>query len=99
MFALTGTSLGAQTVHDIKGESRGAVLVVVDRLRSRKRGAQSDLWSRPLLGETVGPEDAEELRIAFVALTRARRYCALALPDDCGDAVITAFEGAGFRTA
>ncbi len=91
--------LRAQTVHDIKGESRGAVLVVVDRPRSRRHGAQSALWSRPLLGDGVAEEDAEELRIAFVALTRARRYCALALPDDCGDPVIQAFQGAGFVIA
>jgi len=97
VFAPAATDLRAQTVHDIKGESRGTVLVVVDRLRSRRRGAQSDLWSRPLLGEAVGEEDAEELRIAFVALTRARRYCALGLPDNCGDPVLAAFEGAGFR--
>jgi ATP-dependent exoDNAse (exonuclease V) beta subunit len=52
-----------------------------------------------LLGETVAEEDAEELRIAFVALTRARRYCALALPDDSGDAVVAAFERVGFVIA
>ena len=91
--------LRAQTVHDIKGESRGAVLVVVDRLRSRRRSAQSELWSRPLLGEAVAEEDGEELRIAFVALTRARRYCAVGLPNNCGDEVIGAFEGVGFRIA
>ncbi len=91
--------LRAQTVHDIKGESRGAVLVVVDRLRSRRHGAQSDLWRRPLLGEAVAEDDAEELRIAFVALTRARRYCALALPDNSSDVVLAAFEGVGFRVA
>jgi superfamily I DNA/RNA helicase len=89
--------LRAQTVHDIKGESRAAVLVVVDRLRSRRHGAQSDLWSSPLLGEAVAEDDAEELRIAVVALTRARRYCALALPDTCSDEVLAAFESVGFR--
>jgi len=84
-------------VHDIKGESRGAVLVVVDRLRSRRRGAQSALWSRPLLGEAVSAHEAEELRIAFVALTRARRFCALALPADSAGEVIDAFQRAGFQ--
>lgn len=92
-------TLRAQTVHDIKGESRGAVLVVVDRLRSRRRGAQSALWSRPLLGEAVSAEEAEELRIAFVALTRARRFCGLALPTDSPGEVVDAFLGAGFRMA
>jgi superfamily I DNA/RNA helicase len=94
-FQRREASLTAQTVHDIKGESRGAVLVVVDRLR-RSRASQSALWSRPLLGEVVGGDDAEEIRIAFVALTRARRYCAVALPDDCGVQVIEAFEAVGF---
>ncbi len=89
--------LRAQTVHDVKGESRSAVLVVVDRLRSRRHGAQSALWSRPLAGETVPEEDAEELRIAFVALSRAERYCLVALPDDSGAEVISAFEDSGFR--
>lgn len=98
-FVPVARELRAQTVHDIKGESRGAVLVVVDRLRSRRRGAQSDLWSRPLLGEAVAEDDAEELRIAFVALTRARRYCAVALPDNSSDIVLEAFEGVGFQVA
>lgn len=89
--------LQAQTVHDIKGESRSSVLVVVDRLRSRKHGAQSRLWSRPLVGEAVSEKDSEELRIAFVALTRARRFCLVALPDDCAEDVVVAFEGRGFR--
>ena len=91
--------LRAQTVHDIKGESRGAVLVVVDRVRSARRAAQSALWSQPLRGEAVSEADAEELRIAFVALTRARRYCALALPDDCETDAVDAFLGAGFERA
>jgi len=89
--------LRAQTVHDIKGESRSAVLVVADhRLRSKRRGAQSRMWSSPLFGDALTEEDAEELRIAFVALTRARRYCALGLPDDTADEVLDAFQGAGF---
>lgn len=90
-------TLRAQTVHDIKGESRGAVLVVVDRLRSQRREAQSALWSRPLLGQAASAQEAEELRIAFVAITRARRLCMLALPTDSSDDVINAFEAAGFQ--
>ena len=97
VFAPVASGLRAQTVHDVKGESRGAVLVVVDRLRSRRRGAQSALWSRPLLGEAVSAQEAEELRIAFVALTRARRFCALALPANSAVEVIDAFQRAGFQ--
>lgn len=92
-------TLRAQTVHDLKGESRNAVLVVADRLRSRTRGAQGALWSRPLLGETVPPEDAEELRIVFVALTRAQRYCAVALPTDTESGIVDGFKAAGFALA
>lgn len=96
VFVPVARELRAQTIHDIKGESRGAVLVVVDRLRSRRRGAQGALWSRPLTGEAITAQEAEELRIAFVALTRARRLCCLALPADSAPDVISAFESAGF---
>lgn len=99
VFVPVARTLRAQTVHDIKGESRGAVLVVVDRLRGGRRRDQGALWSRPLLGEAVTAEEAEELRIAFVALTRARRFCGLALPADSPVEVIDAFQGAGFQLA
>jgi superfamily I DNA/RNA helicase len=95
-FAPPPQSLKAQTVHDIKGDSRDAVLVVADRTRSRIRSAQSVLWSRPLRGELVPADEAEELRIVFVALTRARRYCALALPADTPLELINVFEAGGF---
>jgi superfamily I DNA/RNA helicase len=98
-FTLPPQALRAQTVHDLKGESRDAVLVVADRQRSRGRGAQGAIWSRPLLGEAVPAEDAEELRIAFVALTRARRYCAVALPADTESVITDAFDDTGFITA
>ena len=96
VFAPPPASLRAQTVHDIKGDSRDAVLVVADRVRSRGRPAQSSLWSRPLLGQDIPDEEAEELRIVFVALTRARRYCALALPSNTPEETIEGFVGAGF---
>ena len=98
-FAPVPQTLRAQTVHDLKGESRDAVMVVADRIRSRTRSPQGSLWSRPILGEAVPPEDAEELRIVFVALTRAQRYCALALPADTDAAIIDGFQAAGFALA
>ncbi|MGQ0464924.1 MAG: UvrD-helicase domain-containing protein [Sporichthyaceae bacterium] len=96
-FARPAAGLLAQTIHDVKGESRDAVLVVVDRTRSRAHTPQSTVWTKPLLGVSMDAAEAEELRIAFVALTRARRYCAVALPNDCGDTVIQAFVQAGFE--
>jgi superfamily I DNA/RNA helicase len=96
-FADEGLGLKAQTVHDVKGESRDAVLVVADRIRSRQQEPQVTLWSRPLLGgESLAPEEAEELRIVFVALTRARRFCQVALPSDTDSATQESFLGAGF---
>jgi ATP-dependent DNA helicase UvrD/PcrA len=88
--------LRAQTVHDVKGESRDAVLVVADYARSRIRDAQGVLWGRPLIGETVADEEVEEIRIVFVALTRARRFCALAVPSDTNPRVINGFQSKGF---
>jgi superfamily I DNA/RNA helicase len=41
-----------------------------------------ELFQAAVSGEPVAPEKEEELRVMFVALTRARRYCLVALPDD-----------------
>jgi superfamily I DNA/RNA helicase len=73
--------LEAQTVHDIKGEDRDAILVVLDRPRSKKYPHQATLWAA-LASEKMDEAQAEEKRIAFVALTRAERVCIVALPDD-----------------
>lgn len=73
--------LEAQTVHDIKGEDRDAILVVLDRPRSKKHPHQATLWAA-LTSDKMDEDQAEEKRIAFVALTRAERICVVALPDD-----------------
>lgn len=98
VFSSPPGRLRAQTVHGVKGESREAVLVVGDR-GSRGREPQGVLWSRPLLGEAVAAEEAEELRIVFVALTRARRFCAVALPSDTSAEIVASFEAKGFSVA
>jgi DNA helicase-2/ATP-dependent DNA helicase PcrA len=96
-FGAAGTTtLRAQTIHDIKGETREGVLVVTDKKRGR-HDAQGTLWGKALAGEEISSEDAEELRIAFVSLTRARKYCMLALPSDTDSAVLALFTGAGFE--
>lgn len=95
-FAPPPRTLRAQTVHAVKGEGRDAVLVVADRQRSTRREPQSAVWSTLLMGKGVAPEDVEELRIAFVALTRARRYCAVAMPSDTPAPILAAFQDAGF---
>jgi DNA helicase-2/ATP-dependent DNA helicase PcrA len=90
------TSMSATTVHDVKGRSLAAVLLVLDRARG-KRPSQSTLFSRC---EDVDPADeaaAEEFRIAYVALTRAERYCALGVPSTSPANDLDRFESLGFR--
>ena len=98
VFQAAPSAFRAQTVHDVKGESRDAVLIVLDRQRGRSRGsrpAQTTMWASRLRGEGGSPDDAEEVRIAFVALTRARRYCLIAIPDDSSLQTVAAFADAG----
>lgn len=82
-FLRSVAELEAQTVHDIKGEDRDAVMVVIDRPRSKQHGHQAKIWAA-LTGDEIEEAQAEEKRIAFVALTRAERICIVALPDDQG---------------
>jgi len=84
----------ARTVHDVKGESHEAVLLAVQPRHGQTN--QAGLWSAPLLGEEVEEAQREELRIAYVALTRAERYCAVALPTNVDTASLEAYLGAGF---
>jgi DNA helicase-2/ATP-dependent DNA helicase PcrA len=89
--------MAAQTVHDIKGEDREAVLVMIDRPRSRRHEAQVAIWETAVRGDRVNDDHAEERRIAFIALTRARRLCVVALPDDdSGRAAAEVFRTRGF---
>ncbi|MDX6610162.1 MAG: ATP-dependent helicase UvrD/PcrA [Solirubrobacterales bacterium] len=74
-------------------------MIVIDRPRSKKHTAQSELWGMALSGGEMDGREAEEKRIAFVALTRAQRYCVVALPDDQhGLAAAAAFADRGFRS-
>jgi DNA helicase II / ATP-dependent DNA helicase PcrA len=98
VFVRSPRELAAQTVHDLKGEDREAVMVVLDRPRSTKFTAQATLWESAMSGAEVDAREAEEKRIAFVALTRAQRYCVVALPDDThGRAAAAAFGERGFE--
>jgi superfamily I DNA/RNA helicase len=96
-FQPAAQGIRAQTIHDIKGESRDAVLIVLDRQRGN-REPHSAMWAGRLRGESGQPDEAEEIRIAFVALTRARRYCLIAVPDDSSEQSIAAFADAGLRS-
>jgi superfamily I DNA/RNA helicase len=94
VFVTDKAPLLARTVHDVKGESHASVLLVVQPRHGQTD--QAGLWSQPLLGAEVDEAQKEELRIAYVALTRAERYCAVALPANVDDASLQAYLGVGF---
>ncbi len=94
LLAHSSPALQARTVHDVKGESRSSVLLVVGRA-SRFRNPAGLLGSA-LAGRPVAPEDAEEMRISYVALTRARRLCRVALPDKTPADIVDQFTTSGF---
>lgn len=85
----------ARTVHDIKGATRASLLYIVDKASSR-RTPPATLLGGALTGAPTAPDDAEEIRIAYVALTRARRLCRIALPDDTPSTIIEQFSSQGF---
>jgi DNA helicase II / ATP-dependent DNA helicase PcrA len=94
LLAHSSPALQARTVHDVKGESRSSILLVVGKA-SRLRNPAGLLGSA-LAGHPVAPEDAEETRISYVALTRARRLCRVALPDNTPANIVDQFTTSGF---
>jgi DNA helicase II / ATP-dependent DNA helicase PcrA len=80
----------ARTVHSAKGESHEAVLLLSGKATAKRDSARD--WIKGELGEARD----EETRIGYVALTRARRYCAVALPDTTPTDILSAYEAAGF---
>lgn len=97
VFAPPQPELSAQTVHSFKGEECDAVMIVVRRHYGTDPTSQLELWEAAISGAEVDAEKEEERRVMFVALTRAARYCLVALPDDQrGRAVANACAGLGF---
>lgn len=96
-FPRSSPGFAARTVHDVKGASREAVLIVARGRTSAHRPPEADTWTAHLRGEQLPPDRLEERRILYVALTRARKYCAVALPTDKSPAVIDSLQRAGFQ--
>ena len=71
---ITETNYRLGTIHSIKGETFEAVLVIL-----KKKGI-GRLY-KTMLKENVRIQDNEELRIAYVGITRPRRLLMLAVPD------------------
>jgi superfamily I DNA/RNA helicase len=97
VFAAPEPALLAQTVHSFKGEDSDAVMIVIRRHHGSDPTSQLELWEAAVTGSEVKVEKEEERRVLYVALTRAARYCLVALPDDRrGRSVADACIGLGF---
>jgi superfamily I DNA/RNA helicase len=90
IFTPPPTDLVPQTVHALKGEDREAVMVVLKKHHGNDRSNQMQLIHSVLDEEERSAADEEERRISYVALTRAERFCLLALPDDQKGCVLAA---------
>lgn len=75
-------------VHQVKGEAADAVLVVIPSERKPGRTARTiEAW---IAGTpSADPDTAEALRVLYVAVTRARRMIAFALPTQWTSAAAT----------
>lgn len=85
----SGAPLEALTVHSVKGETHHAVLLVGGKTTKHEHGAQ---W----LESPESAEEPEEVRVAYVALTRPAMYCMVALPSGTSQDTIDEFVGRGF---
>lgn len=96
-FSPPPKDLTPQTVHAIKGEDRDAVMVVVRKPHASDPAKQLELFEKALSGSEISAAQEEERRVTYVALTRAERYCLLAVPDNVrGRKVAEQLEGIGF---
>jgi ATP-dependent exoDNAse (exonuclease V) beta subunit len=72
-------------------------MIVIRRHHASDPTSQLDLWEAAISGSDIESKKEEERRVLFVALTRAARYCLVALPDDArGRTVAEACSSLGF---
>jgi len=96
-FVPTTSDPPLHTVHAVKGRSIDSVLLIVDDAKSPGRTDQAQLLSAFEARRPVAPEEREELRIGFVSVSRAERYCAVALPDTVPEDVFGRYVAMGFE--
>ena len=97
VFAPPPSDLVPRTVHSLKGEDREAVMVVVKKHHGGDRAKQMQFFEATFGADGISEDEEEERRITYVALTRAERFCLLALPDDAkGQSVAASCKEIGF---
>jgi DNA helicase II / ATP-dependent DNA helicase PcrA len=87
------------TVHGVKGMSIGGVLVVADHQERYDGTLQADEWAAAIRRQADLSNDHvtdEELRIVYVALTRAECVCRLAVPIGTSAETLAVFSEVGF---
>jgi hypothetical protein len=76
-----------QTIHSVKGESHAATLLLA---------VDSEYMPSFNSASWLGSAGSEEVRVAYVALTRAQRYGAIALPKSCPQEIVEEYLRRGF---
>lgn len=96
--ANSSPNVRVDTVYAFKGESIDAVMLVAgDPTPKQKTYGFGDAtsWSEHLGAPAA--DITEDARVAYVAITRARRLCVLALPHDTKQETVEKFIEAGFK--
>ena len=94
---ITGAPSGTvvDTIHKAKGKSIDAVMLVAEKPSEDWHTSNAAAWSAGL-GAGQSAEISEEIRLAYVALTRARQLFVLALPHDTPAKIVKRYLDAGF---
>ncbi|MEV0068814.1 MULTISPECIES: UvrD-helicase domain-containing protein [unclassified Amycolatopsis] len=80
------TPVRTSVIHQVKGEEEEAVLVIVPS--NARTDGLVDAW----IAGSHPPDVAENLRVLYVAATRARRLLAIAMPEDAQKRVAALLE-------
>lgn len=83
------------TIHAAKGRSIDAILLVAQVPEQSYHTPSATVWSAAVGGHRT--DMAEELRLGYVALTRARMLASVALPTSTRPAVLARWSAAGFQ--
>lgn len=96
-IARAPNQLEITTIHGAKGRSIDAVMLVAQVPAESFHTPNATTWSAAIANP--GAPKREELRLGYVALTRAKRLAVLAIPDNTRQEVVDRWLRAGFALA